>query len=226
MRLGGRALPCLLVPGLLLLATLNARLPARGRGGEPRLEAEDTESSVDTISGDSVSVEWGGGEAARPSTPRQPELHELEARYRARRELAAAACLQHRPELEGRYRALWPDHSWEQALAQADVLEKTDRGLLWCKVHCTALHCTALHAVVQGTQGGLGELDRPVRPAVVREEEPAAHVETAGAGRAWALHCTALRCTADWLRADAKVALLGFLPAPPVCQVVTCPPFC
>jgi hypothetical protein len=131
MRLGGRTLACLLVPGLLLVAALHARLAARGRRRDRRLQAEDSVPPA-SVSVDSVSVERGGGEAV--GTPRQPELHELEERYRARRELTAAACLEHRPELEARYRALWPELGWEQVLARADVLEKRDRGMLWCKV--------------------------------------------------------------------------------------------
>ena len=33
-----------------------------------------------------------------------------------------------------RYKARWPDKTWDLALAKADVLEKRDRGMLWCKV--------------------------------------------------------------------------------------------
>ena len=79
----------------------------------------------------------------------QPELSELAARYKARRELVARVCQQQSEDLEARfsspnqdtdfqcsprYKARWPNKTWDLALAKADVLEKRDRGMLWCKV--------------------------------------------------------------------------------------------
>ena len=79
----------------------------------------------------------------------QPELSELAERYKARRELVARVCQEQAEDLEARlvfylckeggtiflrYKARWPDKSWDLALAKADVLEKRDRGMLWCKV--------------------------------------------------------------------------------------------
>ena len=77
----------------------------------------------------------------------QPELSELAATYKARRELVARVCQEQSEDLEARfslnqwtdfqcprYKARWPDKTWDLALAKADVLEKRDRGMLWCKV--------------------------------------------------------------------------------------------
>ena len=62
------------------------------------------------------------------------EVAALAEEFRGRRELVARVCREEAGDLAARYSARWPGLSWEQALAKADVLEKRDRGMLWCKV--------------------------------------------------------------------------------------------
>ena len=85
----------------------------------------------------------------------QQSLSELVSIFTARRDHLAKVCKEQAVDLESRYcaavlhtwqgdwcaryKARWPDKSWEGVLAMADVLEKRGLGMLWCKVCCVTL---------------------------------------------------------------------------------------
>ena len=148
-------LVCLLVLGLMVLNIVRLRTGSRreetqlveGKEGSVAVMKEQ-ERGLDSRGCDE---EDRGVEVTEQVGEReQPALSELLDGYDERRELVGRVCHEQREDLEARwedgggevapiklyrrYKARWPDRAWEGVLASADVLEKRDRGFLWCKV--------------------------------------------------------------------------------------------
>ena len=153
----GRTFFCLFCLGLATLLTLQRRQSeVVSRLGQNRQSLDENKSeqlqktielSLEQRSSEIPSFAVSKVKLLKEKTFVQPELSELAARYKARRELVGRVCEEQSEDLEARfsldqetdfqcprYKARWPNKTWDLALAKADVLEKRDRGMLWCKV--------------------------------------------------------------------------------------------
>merc|ERR1712223_296279 len=76
--------------------------------------------------------------SATPVRKEKPlNLSQLQNIYNERRRHVSDMCGKHKDDIEQEYKSMWKisgNASWENIIAKADVLEKSDQGFLWCKV--------------------------------------------------------------------------------------------
>ena len=119
------------------------------------------------------------GKLSEEKSFEQPELSELAARYKARRELVAKVCQEQSEDLEARFS--WnqkPEFQFSMSQVQSQVAGQ-DVGSGPGKGRCAGEE-RQRDAVVQSAKGSLRKLDWAVHQAVVWKEGKAADVASAG----------------------------------------------
>ena len=187
----GRTFFCLFCLGLATLLTLQkrqsevvSRLGQTRQSLDEKVDKSEQMQNTMELSLEKSSSEIPTFEVSKVKLPEeksfvQPELSELAARYKARRELVARVCQQQSEDLEARFSWEGPLDRFPMSQVQSQVAGE-DVGSGTGKGRCAREERPG-DALVQSAKGCLGELDGAVHQAVVRKEGEAADVATAGA---------------------------------------------